>query len=253
LPAHQRFAGGIDKPGVALLPMGDLLNHDPRRHVAWHTGPTGLDAFHFITHTPIAQASTVLCCCPTQAKQYILQFLASLQSTICNGCHFGVFRNDYLNGLLGLNLVVLFIPYDSIHTCICSAVKFCLMQGSPLYSNYGNKSNEELILGYGFSLSHNQANFFHVMIGMAGTSNSEPGGDYHSLLYSFLDVLSVTCWQLLELVECVCTVADAWPASALSSASLVNALPNSADQHHQGTPGIVLRNHAALVCCNRSK
>lgn len=49
-------AGGVDKPGVALLPMGDLLNHDPERHVAWHTGPAGLDAFHFITHTPVGQA-----------------------------------------------------------------------------------------------------------------------------------------------------------------------------------------------------
>lgn len=73
VPTHQQLAGGIDKPGVALLPMGDLLNHDPGHHVAWHTGPSGLDAFHFITHTPIAQASSVLCCCPTQAKQYILQ------------------------------------------------------------------------------------------------------------------------------------------------------------------------------------
>lgn len=60
MPTHQQLAGGIDKPGVALLPVGDLLNHDPRRHVAWHTGPTGLDAFHFITHTPVVQASTLL-------------------------------------------------------------------------------------------------------------------------------------------------------------------------------------------------
>ena len=60
LPINYWFTGGIDKPGVALLPMGDLLNHDPGRHVAWHTGPTGLDAFHFITHTPVEQASSVL-------------------------------------------------------------------------------------------------------------------------------------------------------------------------------------------------
>ncbi|DBB06668.1 TPA: hypothetical protein ACH3X1_012179 [Trebouxia sp. C0004] len=95
------YLGGIDKPGVTLLPMGDLLNHDPCRHVAWHTGPAGLGAFHFITHTPV-------------------------------------------------------------------------VQGSPLYSNYGNKSNEELILGYGFALPQNEANFFHVMVGLAGTSNPEP-------------------------------------------------------------------------------
>ena len=41
------------------------------------------------------------------------------------------------------------------------------MQGSVLYSNYGYKSDEELILGYGFALENNPANFFHVMIGLA--------------------------------------------------------------------------------------
>ena len=41
------------------------------------------------------------------------------------------------------------------------------MQGAVLYSNYGYKSNEELILGYGFALADNAANFFHVMIGLS--------------------------------------------------------------------------------------
>lgn len=45
------------------------------------------------------------------------------------------------------------------------------MQGSVLYSNYGYKSNEELILGYGFALANNPANFFHVMIGLADKPN----------------------------------------------------------------------------------
>ncbi|DBA67229.1 TPA: hypothetical protein ACH3X2_001539 [Trebouxia sp. C0005] len=102
------YLGGIDKPGVALLPMGDLLNHDPGHHVAWHTGPSGLDAFHFITHTPIAQ-------------------------------------------------------------------------GCALHSNYGNKSNEELILGYGFAVPHNEADFFHVMVGLAGSSNPKPEGSSNAV------------------------------------------------------------------------
>ena len=49
-------------------------------------------------------------------------------------------------------------------------------------------------------------------------------------------------------MDCDCTV-----ASAVSTASVVNALPNSADNHHQGTPGIHLCNHAALGFCNPSK
>lgn len=44
-------------PGVALLPVGDLLDHDPERHVSWHTGPTGTDPFSFICHSSISNAS----------------------------------------------------------------------------------------------------------------------------------------------------------------------------------------------------
>lgn len=40
------------------------------------------------------------------------------------------------------------------------------MQGEPLYINYGHKSNEELLLGYGFVLPHNAANFFVINIGL---------------------------------------------------------------------------------------
>ena len=49
------------------------------------------------------------------------------------------------------------------------------MQGHPLYSNYGNKSNEELILGYGFALPNNSADFFHVMIGLGQQPSAELG------------------------------------------------------------------------------
>ena len=40
------------------------------------------------------------------------------------------------------------------------------MQGSVVWSNYGYKSNEELLLGYGFVLEPNQADFFHVSLGL---------------------------------------------------------------------------------------
>ena len=53
------YAGGVDKPGLALLPVGDLLDHDPERHVSWHTGPTGTDPFSFVSHSPVSKASPV--------------------------------------------------------------------------------------------------------------------------------------------------------------------------------------------------
>ena len=80
----------------------------------------------------------------------------------------------------------MFRAYECIHSCICSAAKLCWLQGCALHSNYGNKSNEELILGYGFAVPHNEADFFHVMVGLAGSSNPKPGGDYCALLASFL-------------------------------------------------------------------
>ena len=47
--------GAVGQPGLALLPIGDLLDHDPGHHVAWHTGASGTDAFHFVTYTPVKQ------------------------------------------------------------------------------------------------------------------------------------------------------------------------------------------------------
>lgn len=52
------------------------------------------------------------------------------------------------------------------------------MQAEVLYSNYGNKSNEELILGYGFALRNNVADFFHVMIGFGQKPSAEAGTKY---------------------------------------------------------------------------
>ena len=41
------------------------------------------------------------------------------------------------------------------------------LQGQPLYMNYGHKSNEELLLGYGFVLPDNKANFMMLTVGTA--------------------------------------------------------------------------------------
>lgn len=46
------------------------------------------------------------------------------------------------------------------------------MQGGELLSNYGFKSNEELLAGYGFALGpRNPADFFHIALrlGPAGS------------------------------------------------------------------------------------
>ena len=38
------------------------------------------------------------------------------------------------------------------------------VQGQTLYINYGHKSDEELLLGYGFILGYNDANFVSITI-----------------------------------------------------------------------------------------
>ena len=62
------------------------------------------------------------------------------------------------------------------------------VQGAPVYSNYGFKSNEELILGYGFMLEDNPADFFHVSLGLhAQTEHGEPYLLYEALPVAPLD------------------------------------------------------------------
>lgn len=62
------LVGGVDQAGVALLPVGDLLDHDPQRHVAWHTGPTGTDPFSFISHSPIRKVRHPVFSTPQQQR-----------------------------------------------------------------------------------------------------------------------------------------------------------------------------------------
>ena len=50
------WAGGPGQEGIALIPVGDMLDHSHGRHMAWHTGAAGTEPFTFITHTPIPKA-----------------------------------------------------------------------------------------------------------------------------------------------------------------------------------------------------
>jgi hypothetical protein len=50
------------------------------------------------------------------------------------------------------------------------------MQGAVVYNNYGNKSNGELLLGYGFVLQNNPADFFYIGVGLSQGSGPERDG-----------------------------------------------------------------------------
>ena len=52
-------AGSRAKKGICLVPVADLLNHNPQQHVAWHTGGQGADAFHIVTYKEIAKARSL--------------------------------------------------------------------------------------------------------------------------------------------------------------------------------------------------
>ena len=67
------------------------------------------------------------------------------------------------------------------------------LQGTAAYSNYGYKSNEELILGYGFMLEDNPADFFHISLGLV--TQTEHGEDPFRwrLLQKGIKTSSETC------------------------------------------------------------
>lgn len=50
------LAGGEARSGIALVPVADMLDHEPSRHMAWHAGRAGDADFHFISHTPVPKA-----------------------------------------------------------------------------------------------------------------------------------------------------------------------------------------------------
>lgn len=51
----------MNKPGIALVPVADLLDHDNTRHVGWHTGPPGTQPFQFLTYTSLKQVRLYPC------------------------------------------------------------------------------------------------------------------------------------------------------------------------------------------------
>ena len=53
--------------------------------------------------------------------------------------------------------------------CIGCKSHLCT-QGSTIVNNYGFKSNEELLLSYGFMLPKNLADFFHITLALGASS-----------------------------------------------------------------------------------
>jgi len=51
-----RAAGAEGRGGIALVPVADMLDHDPRRHVAWHAGRAGDEDFQFIARAAVPRA-----------------------------------------------------------------------------------------------------------------------------------------------------------------------------------------------------
>jgi len=87
--------GALLEGVVAMVPVVDMLDHDPGHGAAWHTGREGAEDFAMVTRTG-------------------------------------------------------------------------RRAGQALYNNYGRKSNEELVLGYGFVLPHNPRDFVHLSVGAGG-------------------------------------------------------------------------------------
>ena len=128
----------MGKEGIALIPVLDLLDHSPAAHVSWHTGALGNESFQFITYSGVKQAYGP---CP------FLHLLATLFLVICCATD-----------------------------CVADHHFIAFTQGDVVYSNYGYKSNEELIVGYGFVLDPNPADFFHISLGLGACSTgAEPG------------------------------------------------------------------------------
>ncbi len=118
-------AGAARKEGIALIPVLDMLDHNPQQHVAWHTGNTGEENFRFLTKSAIRKV---------MLSKFVLAWLWILTA----------------------------------HEA--SDHQYATLQGDQLYSNYGHKSNEELLLGYGFVLEPNTADYFSVSLGLEASS-----------------------------------------------------------------------------------
>ena len=113
---------------VTLLPVGDMLDHDPLAAVRWSAGGGGGGGGS--GETGEEKTGDRPSCAPRAGE--------------------GDFVFETLSG----------VP-----------------RGSPVSSNYGHKSNEELMVGYGFLLSpRNDADFFHFSLGVGGSGGSGGSG-----------------------------------------------------------------------------
>lgn len=66
------------------------------------------------------------------------------------------------------------------------------MQGEEVFSNYGHKSNEELILSYGFVIPNNPADFVHVSLGF---SADDTGKDVLPCILPLNRITRQEAWQ----------------------------------------------------------
>ncbi|KAK9916904.1 hypothetical protein WJX75_008596 [Coccomyxa subellipsoidea] len=165
--------GAAQKESIALIPVLDMLDHNPHQHVAWHTGSTGQDNFQFFTK---------------------------------------------------------------------SAIK----KGDQLYSNYGHKSNEELLLGYGFVLEPNTADYFSVSLGLEACSAA--GRERAAMLRALLHRLGLqTEFYLTRAFPLPSTLVVAAAACLLPSASAYNLLAMTASPSSDPTGDSNDRDHPGSV------
>ena len=145
---------------VTLLPVGDMLDHDPRAAVRWSAGGGGGGGESGEEETKVAAGE-------------------------------GDFVFETLSG----------VP-----------------RGTAVASNYGHKSNEELMVGYGFILQpRNDADFFHFSLGIGGRGGC---GNSGSAGREDLDARNRRA-RLVRLgvpLDAYCTRSDPLPRSTLIAA-----------------------------------
>lgn len=89
-------------------------------------------------------------------------------------------------------------------------------RGGAVSSNYGHKSNEELMVGYGFILPRNEADFFHFSLGIGGGGGS--GGSRGRKDDRGARGRRARLVRLGVPLDAYCTCADPLPRSALVAA-----------------------------------
>ncbi|BDA40695.1 probable actin-histidine N-methyltransferase at N-terminal half [Coccomyxa sp. Obi] len=123
--------------------------------------------------------------------------------------------------------------------------KSAIKKGDILYSNYGYKSNEELLLGYGFILEPNSADFFCVSLGLE-TSSTE-GRERAAMLRMLLHQLGLQTefyltramplpsTLLVAAVTCLLPSATAYSLLATTPPLSSDAAASMSDRDHPNT------------------